>query len=122
MEIFTSEILERLAANGAATRAAQMEGREEPDHVPVIKVFNPYGPATWLLTESDPDRPDLLFGLCDLGHGTPKLGNVLRSEIEELRIEISGSALPLERDRRFTSTEPLSVHTREAQAARRIVA
>jgi hypothetical protein len=122
VEISTSEILERLAANGAAMPAAQMAGREEPDHVPVVKVSNPCGAATWLLTESNPDEPDLLFGLCDLGQVAPKLGNVLRSEIEELRTGIAGSALPLERDRVFTSAEPISVHTREAQAAGRIVA
>jgi len=120
-KIFTAEIFRRLAANGAATRAAQNEGRGEPDHVPVVKVFNPYGGATWLLTESDPDEPDRLFGLCDLGMGEPELGYVLRSEIEELRINIRGHALPLERDLYFTSTEPLSVHTEAARRARRIV-
>jgi hypothetical protein len=122
MTIFTPEILARLAANGAATREAQKAGRAEPDHVPVVKVFNPYGGATWLLTESDPDEPDRLFGLCDLGFGEPELGYVLRSEIEELRIRIGGHDLPLERDLFFKTIEPLSVHTREAQAAGRIVA
>jgi Protein of unknown function (DUF2958) len=121
MKIFTAEILHRLAANGAATREAQNAGRPEPDHVPVVKVFNPYGGATWLLTESDPDDPDRLFGLCDLGMGEPELGYVLRSEIEELRISIRGYALPLERDLYFNSSEPLSVHAREAAAAGRIV-
>jgi hypothetical protein len=120
-KIFTAEILRRLAANGAATREAQNAGRSEPDHVPVVKVFNPYGGATWLLTESDPDDPDRLFGLCDLGMGEPELGYVLRSEIEELRINIRGHALPLERDLYFNSSEPLSVHAREAAAAGRII-
>jgi hypothetical protein len=41
--IFTTEILEALAANGRATREAQ--DRDERDHKPVIKVFNPYGRA-----------------------------------------------------------------------------
>jgi DUF2958 family protein len=122
MLIFTAEIVAKLAANGRTTREAQSAGRTEPDHVPVVKVFNPYGGATWLLTESDPDEPDRLFGLCDLGMGEPELGYVLRSEIEELRINIGGHGLPLERDVFFKTTEPLSVHTAEAWRAGRIVA
>jgi hypothetical protein len=90
--------------------------------VPVVKVFNPYGGATWLLTESDPDEPDRLFGLCDLGFGEPELGYVLRSEIDEVRVSIGGHALPLERDLFFRSRERLSVHTDKARRAGRIVA
>ena len=48
----TKEILAALAANGRATRQAQDRDEREPDHKPVIKVFNPYGRATWLLTET----------------------------------------------------------------------
>ncbi|WP_248889213.1 DUF2958 domain-containing protein [Bradyrhizobium japonicum] len=121
MKIFTAEIVDQLAANGAATRAEQKAGRIEPDHVPVIKVFNPYGGATWLLTESDPDEPDRLFGLCDLGMGEPELGYVLRSEIEEVRVNIGGHGLPLERDLYYSTTEPLSVHAERAKQARRIL-
>jgi len=117
MKIFTKEILDQLAANGAATRAAQ----REPDHIPVVKVFNPYGGATWLITESDPDEPDRLYGLCDLGMGEPELGYVLRSEIEEVRVSIGGHALPLERDLYYSTTEPLSVHAERARQTRRIV-
>ena len=37
------------------------------DHAPVVKLFTPDAQATWLITEVDPDDPDRLFGLCDLG-------------------------------------------------------
>ena len=121
-KIFTKEILARLAANGKASRLAQQAGQREPDHRPVVKVFNPYGAATWLISESDPDEPDRLYGLCDLGMGEPELGYVLRSEIEELRIKIGRSQLPLERDRFFETEKPLSVLADEAREKGRIQA
>jgi len=121
-KIFTAAILAKLAANGKATRAAQARGDDEPDHVPVVKVFNPYGEATWLLTESDPEEPDLLFGLCDLGQGFPELGNVRRSEIENLRIQCGAYRFPLERDAYFTADKPLSAYTAEARDKQKIVA
>jgi hypothetical protein len=46
------------------------------DHIPVAKLFSPDGAATWLISEADPDDPDRLFGLCDLGLGFPELGYV----------------------------------------------
>ena len=119
-KIFTAEILHKLAANGKATREAQERGEHEPDHKPVVKIFNPYGAATWLLTESDPDDPDCLFGLCDLGQGFPELGSVLRSEIEELRINRGGYRLPLERDAYFSPTKTLSEYAADARAKDRI--
>jgi Protein of unknown function (DUF2958) len=122
LKIFTAEILASLAANGEATRRAQNAGQTEPDHIPVVKVFNPYGGATWLLTESDPDEPDRLFGLCDLGMGEPELGYVARSEIESVRVNIGGHDLPLERDMYFETDKPLSVFYEAARRAGRIEA
>jgi len=116
MKIFTADVLKKLAANGKATRAAQEAGKREPDHKPVVKVFNPYGGATWLLTESDPDEPDILFGLCDLGMGYAELGSVRRSEIEGIRITALG--LRLERDAWFTAEYPLSVYTAASNGER----
>ncbi|KYK44681.1 hypothetical protein A1D31_36470 [Bradyrhizobium liaoningense] len=115
-------MLTQLAANGAATRAAQNAGKPEPDHIPVVKVFNPYGGATWLLTESDPDEPDRLYGLCDLGMGEPELGYVARSEIESVRVNIGGHGLPLERDMYFKTDKPLSAFYEVARRVRRIEA
>ncbi|MBR0868248.1 DUF2958 domain-containing protein [Bradyrhizobium diazoefficiens] len=65
-------------------------------HVPVAKFFARDAQATWLITEVDPDEPDRLFGLCDLGQGCPELGYVLSYSICRLRqfVGISGSAFP----------------------------
>lgn len=122
MKIFTKDIIEALAKNGRATRDAQNARRREPDHKPVLKVFNPYGAATWLLTESDPDEPDRLFGLCDLGMAEPELGYVLRSELEGIRIRLGRIELPLERDRFFTADKTLREYAEQARRESRIVA
>ncbi|MEH2522020.1 hypothetical protein V1279_007593 [Bradyrhizobium sp. AZCC 1610] len=87
------------------------------DHRPVVKLFTPDGAATWLLTECDPDEPDRLFGLCDLGLGCPELGYVSLTELTELRGKLG---LPVERDRHFSADRPLSAYAAEARAAGRI--
>lgn len=89
------------------------------DHPPVVKLFTPDGSATWLLSESDPDDPDRLFGLCDLGLGFPELGYVSLAEIIEVRGKLG---LPVERDRHFVPDKPLSAYVDEARAAGRITA
>jgi hypothetical protein len=119
VKIFTKQVLAKLAKNGAATRKAQQAGKPEPDQKPVLKVFNPCGAATWLLTESDPDEPDRLFGLCDLGMGSPELGSVLRSELESARGRLG---LPMERDLWFSTDKPLSAFADEARVKGRIEA
>ena len=53
MKLVTAPLHRRLLANGA---------RPGADHVPVLKLFDPCGAATWLFTERDPDHPDRLFG------------------------------------------------------------
>jgi hypothetical protein len=119
MKVFTKQVLAQLAKNGAASRAAIMKDGKTPDHKPVVKIFNPCGAATWLLTESDPDEPDRLFGLCDLGMGEPELGYVLRSELESVRGRLG---LGMERDLWFKADKPLSAYAAAANEKRRIEA
>lgn len=45
----------------------------EQDHHPVLKLFNPAGPAIWLIYAMEADG-NTLYGLCDLGFGEPELG------------------------------------------------
>ena len=108
-----------LLANGQATLKARQDGHDEPDHWPVVKLFTPDAGATWLLTEIDPETPDIAFGLCDLGLGFPEVGPVSLREIAECRGRLG---LPVERDRCFTATKPLSAYAEEAWQAGRIVA
>jgi hypothetical protein len=89
------------------------------DHRPVVKLFTPDGAATWLFTECDPDEPDRLFGLCDLGLGSPGLGYVNLTEIMEVRGRLG---LPVERDLHFVADKSLSAYAEEARANGRIIA
>ncbi len=88
------------------------------DHAPVVKLFTPDASATWLISEVDPDDPDRLFGLCDLGLGFPELGFVNLSEIIEVRGRLG---LPVERDLHFIADRLLSAYTESARAAGRII-
>ncbi|NIJ34088.1 DUF2958 domain-containing protein [Sphingomonas oligoaromativorans] len=107
-----TDIFDRLRANADATRAAQIEGLREPDHHPVLKLFNPLGAATWIATELDEDG-DVLFGLADLGFGCPELGSFSLHEIGSVRLPFG---LAIERDIAF---EPLAPISRWADTARR---
>lgn len=60
--LLTSAHREELLANGRRTTQG-----EELDPHPVLKLFMPDGPGTWLLTELDPAEPTRAFGLCDPG-------------------------------------------------------
>jgi hypothetical protein len=91
----------------------------ERDPFPVVKLFMPDAGAVWLATECDPDEPDRLFGLADLGLGFPELGYFNLSEIKEIRGHLG---LPVERDASFVANKPLSAYAEEARANGRIVA
>ena len=108
MKLLTKAIRERLLANG------RLSARGQQDHVPVVKLFTPDANCTWLLTEIDPTyhEDDLAFGLCDLGLGCAEVGSVSLSEILAVRGRLG---LPVERDRWFSTREPLS---RWAEASR----
>lgn len=94
-------------------------GAGDHDPHPVVKLFTPDAGATWLLTELDPDAPDIAFGLCDLGLGCPELGSVSLAEIASVR---GALGLPVERDLWFVADRPLSAYAREARAGGAIVA
>ena len=113
MKLLTADIRERLLRNGRVRQQFELDDEAEPDFLPVVKLFTPDAGCTWLLTEIDPDEPDIAFGLCDLGFGCPELGSVSLSELESVRGRLG---LPIERDRHFTATKTLSVYADEARA------
>jgi hypothetical protein len=63
MKLLTNDIRERLLRNGHTrqVRANDLRGEDFP---PVVKLFTPDAGCTWLLTELDPEEPDIAFGLC----------------------------------------------------------
>jgi hypothetical protein len=88
------------------------------DHPPVVKLFTPDANATWLISEIDPDDPDRLFGLCDLGLDSPELGYVSLDELSAFRGPLG---LPVERDAYFMPKKRLSIYASEARIKKRIV-
>jgi len=113
MMLLTAEIREQMLRNGRERLEAQLRGETEPDFVPVVKLFTPDANCTWLLTELEPEEPDIAFGLCDLGMGYPELGSVSLSELESVRGSLG---LPIERDLSFRATKTLSAYADEARA------
>lgn len=109
-ELLTEEDRIRLFANALA---------DDRDPAPVVKLFTPDAGATWLISECDPDEPDRLFGLCDLGVNQPELGYVSLAEIMEVRGRLG---LPVERDLHFVGDKPLSAYAEEARRQGRIIA
>ena len=109
----------RLLKNGRDNAERISEDGDTHNFWPVVKLFCPWGAATWLLSELDPEDEDIAFGLCDLGMGSPELGCVRLSEIAAIR---GPGGLTIERDQHFTPTKSLTAYAAEARLAGRIVA
>ena len=76
MKLITKEIEKKLRAN---------VGKGFRNTKPWLKLFTPFGSATWLISELHDHGEDIhLFGLCDLGMGYPELGYISLKEIEDL--------------------------------------
>ena len=114
--LFTPAQREQLLDNGR--RQAAVKGTsDEIDFRPVVKLFNPVGAATWLLTEIDPDDETKAWGLCDLGMGFPEFGTVSLTELASYRGRLG---LGIERDLYFEARGPISAYIAAANEAERI--
>ena len=63
----------------------------------VVKIFNPAGNGRWFILNSDPQDPDYLWAIVDLGYGA-EVGSVSRSELENYKGRFG---LGFERDLEF---------------------
>jgi len=88
----------------ALRRVLFANGLRGGDPVPVLKLFNPAGAGTWLISGMAADG-DTLSGLCDLGMGCPELGAVSLSELTSVKLPFG---LTIERDVGFEGRAPLS--------------
>ena len=59
MKLLTADIRKKLLRNGKLRQQREQEDKPEPDFWPVVKLFTPDAGCTWLLTEIDPDDPDI---------------------------------------------------------------
>ena len=101
-KLISDSLYKRLLENGERTQ-------NDPEHnaldlPPVCKLFTPDANATWLLVEADPDEPNRLWGIGDLGLGCVEFGTVWFPELHELRGQFG---LPLERDRYRKLDKPM---------------
>jgi len=76
---------------------------KDDDPVAKVKLFVPWGAATWYLWEYD-SSDKLAFGYCDLGLGFPEVGYLSLDELLALR---GPGGLQVEQDLHFDSA-PLS--------------
>lgn len=118
MKLLTKSIFDKLLRNGRVREWLAESGKAEADFIPIVKLFTPDAQCTWILTELDPEDPDIAFGLCDLGMGCPELGSVRISELESVRGKLG---LPVERDRHFVAKHTLSVYASAARNASAII-
>nr|WP_137828330.1 DUF2958 domain-containing protein [Methylobacterium sp. L1A1] len=103
---------EQHLANGGRTALG-----EEIESLPIVKLFMPDGPGTWLSSKLDPTEPTRAFGLCNTCLGSPELGYVDHTELAALRSRLR---LPVGRDLHFRADRPLSAYTAKAQTTGRI--
>ena len=91
MKLFSKEIDKKLFSQYS-------KGSDLDNQVVVTKIFNPYGNGRWFLLNSDPQEPDYLWAIVQMGD-VVEMGSVLRSELESVRV--SPFRFPLERDLSF---------------------
>jgi len=103
MKLFTEAQRKKLIANNNA-----QDGTISFD--PVVKLFNPVGNGTWLLSELDPES-NIAYGLCDLGMGFPELGYVSIDELERAPLPLG---LKIERDIHWTPSKSMKEYADEA--------
>lgn len=110
MELFNEQQRTQLLSNGH-------EDNRDRDHAPVVKLTLPGTACTWLISELDPEYPDIGFGLCDLGMGFPELGSV---SIEELQSVCVLNGMYVEVDKNFCAEFPMSVFVEAARNEQRV--
>ena len=72
----------------------------------VAKIFNPMGAGTWFILNSDPEAPDYLWAIVDLGYGA-EVGSVSRSDLETYRGRFG---MGFERDLSFDPVNALELY------------
>jgi hypothetical protein len=72
----------------------------------VVKIFNPTGNGRWYILNSDPEDPDYLWAIVDLGYGA-EVGSVSRSDLENYRGRFG---MGFERDLSFDPVNALELY------------
>lgn len=102
MRIFTIAQAERLKENGSPAN-------RDKDHSPVVRLFMPFTNCVWLLSEIDPEYPNVAFGLCDFGS----------VDLDEPFSVTNPLGMRIERDASFQGNYPMRVYAAAARACQR---
>lgn len=117
MTLIPKLILQQLNDNGRRQRSVRGTALQI-DFFPVIRLFTPDADAVWLITEQDPDQPEIFYGISDLGVGRPDTAPIPLGDLHRMR---GRHGLPVERDHFWTPAAPLSAYVKAAIEAGRIV-
>lgn len=119
MKLITKVQQRQLIKHGKRNAELAQQDRDAIDYFPVVKLFCPWGGATWLLTELDPEDQSIAYGLCDLGHGSPEIGRVSLTELAAVN---GPGGLRIERDIHFEAVKTLRGYMEEARRTGRLMA
>jgi hypothetical protein len=92
MKLFTKDIDKKLFAQ------YHLGNNIEEQYV-VAKIFNPYGNGRWYLLNSDPNDPNYIWAIVQMGN-VVEIGSIHRQDLEAARV--GKFRLPLERDLSFS--------------------
>lgn len=94
MKVLTKTIEEKLAKHPFGSQDELEENAEV-----LLKVFNPYGRGTWLITEAEKQNDGnwLGFGWANL-FGSWECGYIDIKELMDVRVNVFGCEMGLERD------------------------
>ena len=100
MKLFTKEIDKKLFAQFP-------KGSDLKSQKVVSKIFNPYGQGRWYRLNSDPNDPDYLYGIVQMGN-TVEIASFSRRDLENLRL--TAFRLGLEPDLSFGGNNAMEVY------------
>lgn len=111
MELLTQAQYKRLLRNGQVRKALCGDNRKALDFYPVVKLYRPDERWIFLLTEVDPDNPDIAFGLYERAFTSSRYGLVSLEDLARVRFS-SGTKMLC--DHSFIPEKTISEYYREA--------
>lgn len=102
---------DKLLANGRKQQEALQTG-EEIDFVPVVRLMDRDTGCCWLLTELDPENPEIAYALSDYQNGNAELEEL---SLTELQAACRGTAFGIEIDTEWTPAGTLSAYVAAAK-------